>query len=78
MKPDDDEPVVVKGEAIPVPLETPSQVEAQIKFEKIINDEVGVNVLEEEPYERIPAECFTEAFDCDQDPEDKCCAFLAD
>jgi len=70
-------PAVVKGEVEVVDLEIPIVVEAQKKYAKIINDEVGVGVPpENEPYQRIPAECFTESFDCDQDPDYKCCDFL--
>ena len=69
-------PVIVKGEAIPVPLENPAiKIEVE-KYEQIINDEVGSIPDTDEPYERIPAECFTESFDCDQDPTNKCCAFI--
>jgi len=67
---------VVKGEVEVVDLEIPVVVEAQNKFAKIINDEVTVGVPKNEPYQRIPAECFTESFDCDQDPDNKCCAIL--
>jgi len=67
---------VVKGEVEVVNLEIPVVVEAQKKFAKIINDEVAVGAPKNEPYQRIPAECFTESFDCDQDPDNKCCAIL--
>jgi len=67
---------VVKGEVEVVDLEIPVVVEAQNKFAKIINDEVAVGVPKNEPYQRIPAECFTESFDCDQDPDNKCCSIL--
>merc|ERR1719510_1424851 len=71
-----DPPVVVKGEAIPVPLENP-KVQAEVeKYEKIINDEVGSIPDTDEPYQRIPAECFTESFNCDDDPTNKCCTIL--
>ena len=66
--------VVFKGEAIPVP--NPVVVEQQKKFEKIINEAENVGTVDQEPYERIPAECFTQSFDCDTDPDFKCCAFL--
>jgi len=29
----------------------------------------------EEPYERIPAECFTMSFDCKTSPSHMCCAY---
>jgi len=67
---------VVKGEVEVVDLEIPVVVEAQKKFAEIINDEVAVGVPKNEPYQRIPAECFTESFDCDQDPDNKCCSIL--
>lgn len=67
---------VVKGEVEVVDLEIPVVVEAQNKYAKIINDEVGVGAPKTEPYQRIPAECFTESFDCDKDPDNKCCAIL--
>merc|ERR1712223_169757 len=71
-----DPPIVVKGEAIPVPLENP-KVQAEVeKYEKIINDEVGSIPDTDEPYQRIPAECFTESFNCDDDPTNKCCTIL--
>ena len=46
------------------------------KYEKIINDEVGSIPDTDEPYQRIPAECFTESFNCDDDPTNKCCTIL--
>ena len=46
------------------------------KYEKIIYDEVGSIPDTDEPYERIPAECFTESFNCDHDPTNKCCTIL--
>ena len=70
-------PVVVKGEAIPVPLVEPTVPEEQKKFEQIINEGVTVGVPPSEaPYDRIPTECFTESFDCQKDPRHKCCSFL--
>ena len=67
---------IIKGEAIPVPLENP-KVQAEVeKYEKIINDEVGSIPDTDEPYQRIPAECFTESFNCDNDPTNKCCTIL--
>jgi hypothetical protein len=32
-------------------------------------------VREQQPYERIPAECFINAFDCTAEPENRCCSF---
>lgn len=70
-------PIVVKGEAIPVPLENPAEEEAFKKYEEIINHDKAASVVPDDaPYERIPAECFTEAFDCQLDPGHKCCPFL--
>lgn len=69
-------PIIVKGEAIPVPLENPAVQSEVEKYEQIINDEVGSIPDSGEPYERIPAECFTEDFDCEVEPSNKCCAFL--
>ena len=70
-------PVLVTGEAIPVPLETPEIVEERKKLEQIINEGVTAGVpISEAPYDRIPAECFTETFDCQQDPNHYCCSFL--
>ncbi len=73
-------PAVVVGEAIPVPLEHPKIVEEHKKYEKIINDE-AVPILakvEGEPYNRIPAHCFTETFDCQvtATPKHECCGFF--
>ena len=68
--------VYILGEAIPVPLETPQVIAEQQKYEQIINDEVVVPKLEQEPYDRIPAECFTQNFDCVKDSQNMCCAYL--
>ena len=66
---------LILGEAIPVPLENPAVIAEQQKYEKIINDEV-VPTLEQEPYDRIPAECFTQNFDCEADSQNMCCAYI--
>lgn len=66
---------LILGEAIPVPLENPAVIAEQEKYEKIINDEV-VPTLEQEPYDRIPAECFTRNFDCETDSQNMCCAYI--
>ena len=66
---------LILGEAIPVPLENPAVIAEQEKYEKIINDEV-VPSLEQEPYDRIPAECFTRNFDCETDSQNMCCAYI--
>ena len=58
-----------------MPLETPQVIAEQQKYEQIINDEV-VPKLEQEPYDRIPAECFTQNFDCVKDSQNMCCAYL--
>lgn len=36
---------------------------------------VELPLAEEEPYERIPAECFTMSFDCKTSPSHMCCAY---
>ena len=36
---------------------------------------VELTIPEEEPYERIPAECFTMSFDCNTSPSHMCCAY---
>lgn len=36
---------------------------------------VELPIPEEEPYERIPAECFTMSFDCKTSPSHMCCAY---
>jgi len=36
---------------------------------------VELTIAEEEPYERIPAECFTMSFDCKTSPTHMCCAY---
>ena len=42
----------------------------------IINEEIpGVAKVTEEPYERIPSECFTMSFDCKANPEHMCCTY---
>ena len=33
-------------------------------------------IPEDEPYKRIPAECFTMSFDCETSPSHMCCAYL--
>lgn len=48
--------------------------EKKLTFESVINDQVPV-VLDEQPYERIPAECFTQTFDCQANPANRCCDF---
>jgi len=75
------EVIVKKGEVEVVPVEIPIEpvvVEAQKKYEKIVNDEIGVGVLESsEPYQRIPAECFTQPINCDQaNADNKCCMYV--
>ena len=35
-------------------------------------------VRDEKPYERIPAECFTNTYDCQVDPDNRCCDFQWD
>ena len=62
---------------VEIPIE-PVVVEAQKKYEKIVNDEIGVGVLESsEPYQRIPAECFTQPINCDQaNADNKCCMYV--
>ena len=70
----EDSSAVVKGEAIPVPLELVQKDHK--KYEQIINEDSVASIPDEEPYERIPAECFTESFDCEVDPNHKCCAYL--
>ena len=44
----------------------------------VVNDEIGVGVLESsEPYQRIPAECFTQPINCDQaNADNKCCMYV--
>ena len=42
---------------------------------KPLFDALPQAVREELPYERIPAECFTNTFDCVADPENRCCDF---
>ena len=66
---------------VEVPVEAPVVVSAageseapQLTFESVINDQVPA-VREELPYERIPAECFTNTFDCVANPENRCCDF---
>lgn len=75
------EVIVKKGEVEVVPVEIPIEpvvVEAQKKYEEIVNDEIGVGVLESsEPYQRIPAECFTQPINCDQaNADNKCCMYV--
>ena len=36
---------------------------------------VDLPIPDDEPYERIPAECFTMAFDCKTSPGHMCCAY---
>ena len=36
---------------------------------------VDLPVPDDEPYERIPAECFTMSFDCKTSPGHMCCAY---
>jgi len=48
--------------------------EPKLTFESVINDQIPVAV-EEQPYERIPAECFTNVHDCTANPENRCCDF---
>ncbi len=67
-------PTVVKGEAIPVPIDIVN--DTQKKFADIINDEVTIGVPTDEPYNRIPTECFTQTFDCVKDPTNPCCMYL--
>ena len=75
------EVIVKKGEVEVVPVEIPIEpvvVEAQKKYEEIVNDEIGVGVLESsEPHQRIPAECFTQPINCDQaNADNKCCMYV--
>ncbi len=66
-------PVLVLDEA-PVVVAEDSPAESKLTFESVINDQVPV-VHEDQPYERIPAECFTNTFDCTANPENRCCDF---
>ena len=66
-------PVLVIDEA-PVVVAEDSPAESKLTFESVINDQVPV-VHEDQPYERIPAECFTNTFDCTANPENRCCDF---
>ena len=71
----------IEQEAAEAPAPTPAPVvpevaseEPKLTFESVINDQVPV-VVEEQPYERIPAECFTNVHDCTANPENRCCDF---
>ena len=55
-------------------VQAPDVPEKKLTFESVINDQVPV-VLDEQPYERIPAECFTQTFDCQANPANRCCDF---
>ena len=63
-----------EAEDVKSPAEVEDVPEKKLTFESVINDQVPV-VLDEQPYERIPAECFTQTFDCQANPENRCCDF---
>ena len=68
-------PLAAAADEAPVEEEAIDEPEApQLTFESVIKDQVQA-VREELPYERIPAECFTNTFDCVADPENRCCDF---